>query len=85
MKKLLIILLLGITLISCSKSPQYEYTIQIEHCTTRDISIIKYQDDDHPYISLDTYDRAVPILFLGSDKRLLNICDYKILSKRLIK
>lgn len=87
MKKLLVLLMGVMFLSGCDDAPPSRYKVEMTHCSTGKvdtISIVLRSSGNDPFC-ISTYKEAVPIFqAYGSRIRLLNICEYRILSKELV-
>jgi hypothetical protein len=59
---------------------KYEWVIETTRCNSEKVdtlTIISKGDR----INIDTYREAVPVLSVGRNQKIVNICDFKVLSK----
>jgi hypothetical protein len=57
-----------------------EWVIEVTRCNSEKVdtlTIISKGDR----INIDTYREAVPVLSVGINRKVVNVCDYKVLSK----
>jgi hypothetical protein len=57
-----------------------EYVVKVEYCNSQKIDTLKFSTKGGVE-SIQTYREAVPVLQIGK-KRILNVCEYEIISKK---
>ena len=57
-----------------------EYVVKVEYCNSQKIDTLKFSTKGG-IEAIQTYREAVPVLQIGK-KRILNVCEYEIISKK---
>ncbi len=82
MKKIIFLILLSF--IGCSmNSPEknYEYTLRVTYIKTGDVDTLIVMGTENASISIDTYDRASPVLMVSGTTYCTDVRMVEILSK----
>lgn len=59
---------------------KYEWVIETTNCNSEKVDTLTITSKgDH--IEIHTYRQAVPVLRVGTNQKVVNICDFKVLSK----
>jgi hypothetical protein len=59
---------------------KYEWVIETTRCNSEKIDTLTIISKGER-INIDTYREAVPVLSVGINQKIVNICDFKVLSK----
>lgn len=59
---------------------KYEWVIETTHCNSEKVDTLTIISKGGN-IMIATYRQAVPVLIVGTNQKVVNICDFKVLSK----
>ena len=62
---------------------KYHYKVEIRRCYSQSIEILEF-DARGKKSQINTYKEAIPVLYVG-EKKIVDVCDYKILEQREIE